>query len=115
MSRGFCKLNTGYATGFNARHGRINHLFGKRYGNSPLADEDAVLHACRYVVLNPVRAGLVRRPEDYRWSSYRATIGVDFADLPLATGPLLGPFSRDYRRAQAQFADFVTGIDSNGH
>jgi REP element-mobilizing transposase RayT len=115
MSRGFCRLNTGYATAFNGRYGRINHLFGRRYGSEPLPDEASVLQTCRYVVLNPVRAGLVRRPEDYRWSSYRATIGVDYAELPLAARPLLGPFSRDLRRAQALFAEFVTGIDPNGH
>src|SRR5207245_5895262 len=41
MSDGFCRLNTAYATRFNTRHGRIHHLFGRRYGSQPLLNEPA--------------------------------------------------------------------------
>lgn len=107
MSGGFCKLNTGHATAFNERHGRVNHLFGKRYDNKFLRDEAAFLWACRYVVLNPVRAGVVRAPQDCRWSSYRATIGLEHGDVPIVRDQLLGAFHADPSRAQALFADFV--------
>src|SRR5205823_8376511 len=92
---------------FNRRHGRINHLFGKRYGSKPLRDQAAFVNACRYVVRNPVRHGLVERPADYRWSSYRATIGLSSPDLTLATSELLAAFHLDLRRARGLYADFV--------
>ena len=107
MSRGFCRLNTGYATTFNKRHGRMNHLFGKRYGSKPIEDEASLLETCRYVLMNPVRAGLVKRPQDYRWSSFRATLGEAYSDIALSVDQLLGSFHRDPRRARALFAEFV--------
>jgi putative transposase len=108
MSDGFCRLNTAYATRFNKRHGRVNHLFGARYGSKPLRTQASVVNTCRYVVLNPVRARVVERPEIYRWSSYRATIGVAEPDIALSTTELLTAFSRDLRRARIAFADFVS-------
>ena len=114
MSAGFCRLNTGHATNFNRRHGRVNHLFGRRYGSKPLLDQASLVNACAYVVLNPVRAGLVDRPEDYRWSSYRATVGVADSDMSLSTAELLAAFGRDVRRARMAYADFVKGqIEAN--
>jgi putative transposase len=107
MSDGFCRLNTAYATRFNRRHGRINHLFGARYGSKPLRDQASLVNTCRYVVRNPVRDGIVERPEDYPWSSYRATIGLADPDITLSTTELLAAFERDLRRARIAFADFV--------
>jgi REP element-mobilizing transposase RayT len=107
MADGFCRINTFHATQFNRRHGRVNHLFGKRYGNKLLDDEPSLLEACRYVVLNPVRAAMVERPEEFRWSSYRGTTGVGDADLPLAPDVLLGSLHRDQTRARELFAHFV--------
>lgn len=65
-------LNTAYTTSINRRHHRVGHLFQGRY-RSVLVDKDAyLLELSRYIHLNPVRAGLVSRSEDYPWSSYRA-------------------------------------------
>ncbi len=74
--KGMCELNGAYAALFNAKHGRINHLFGKRYWSDelrrrPLAHE----RACRYVVQNPRRAGVDGPLEEHAWTSYAATIG----------------------------------------
>lgn len=59
------------------------------------------------MVLNPVRAGMVERPEEYRWSSFRATVGLDAAPAWLTTEWLLKQFSDDPRRAVARYAEFV--------
>ncbi len=107
MSDGFCELHTGYATEFNYRHGRINHLFGRRYWNKRLKTDADVLTACRYVLLNPVRAGLTKAPDHWEWSSYRATIGAALAHVPLARDQLLRHFGRDPKRAIERFRDFV--------
>ena len=73
-------LNGEYAQRYNRRHGRTGHLFEGRFKNL-LIDRDAYLkELSRYIVLNPVRASLVRAPEEWRWSSYRATAG--FASTP---------------------------------
>jgi putative transposase len=61
-----------YAQHVNRRHGRNGTLWAGRF-RSCLVDEDAYLLACqRYIELNPVRAGMVRHPRDYAWSSYRS-------------------------------------------
>jgi len=57
---------------------------------------------------NPVRAGLARDPAAWRWSSYRATIGMALADLPLASDELLRKFGRRRTSAVARFRDFLT-------
>jgi REP-associated tyrosine transposase len=109
MSKGFCELNTGYAVGYNKRHGRVNHLFGKRYWSDRLKDDASFLGTCRYVIQNPVRAGLVDEPGAWRWSSYRATAGLALADIPLASDELLRAFGRRRKTAVARFREFVSG------
>ena len=63
-------LNGAYAMYFNTRHKRTGHLFERRYHAVLVEDEGHYLEVSRYVHLNPVRAGIVKRPEDYIWSSY---------------------------------------------
>ena len=83
LARGMCELNTACALHYNARHGRINHLFGKRYWNRYLQTDATVVNALRYVVQNPRRAGGRRPLEGYVWASYGATIGVASARIDL--------------------------------
>lgn len=71
LSAGFQRLNGVYAQGFNLRHARRGHLFGDRFWSSLIEGEGYLLEACRYVVLNPVRAGLCQRADEWRWSASR--------------------------------------------
>jgi REP element-mobilizing transposase RayT len=74
------QLNGVYTQRFNRRHERCGHVLQGRFG-AQLVDGHAYLHeVCRYIVLNPVRAGLVSHPRDWPWSSFRATAGE--APLP---------------------------------
>jgi len=76
LSKGMRQLNGIYAQASNRRHSRVGHLFQGGF-KGILVDKDAyLLELSRYVVLNPVRAGIVSGPEDWRWSSYRATMGL---------------------------------------
>jgi REP-associated tyrosine transposase len=68
-------LNGTYAQRFNKRHGRWGHLCGSRYSLVPIESRRQRMRAFRYVALNPVRAGLVERPDDWVWSSYAGTAG----------------------------------------
>ena len=63
-------VNGAYAMGFNARHKRTGRLFERRYHGVLVEDEGHYIEVSRYIHLNPVRAGIVKRPEDYIWSSY---------------------------------------------
>lgn len=61
-----------FVTYFNTRHGRTGTLLESRY-KAAIVDDENYLFACmRYIELNPVRAGLVPHPAEYRWSSFRA-------------------------------------------
>jgi REP element-mobilizing transposase RayT len=72
---GMRRLNGVYTQSFNRRHGRVGHVFQGRY-KSIVVDKDSYgLELSRYVVLNPVRARRAKHPQNWPWSSYRATVG----------------------------------------
>ena len=71
LSRGMHWLNSQYAQLFNRRHDRVGHLFQGRFGSRVITSDADLLGIVRYLALNPVRAGLVADPSDWRWSSYR--------------------------------------------
>lgn len=106
LSRGMCELNTGHAVEYNQRHGRVNHLFGKRYWSRMLKDDADLLTNVRYILLNPVRAGTTDRPGTHVWSSYRATIGLALTIPRLATDQLLAMFGTTRETAIAAFEQF---------
>ncbi len=79
LSAAMRHINGVYTQRFNRRHERCGHLFQGRFG-AELVDGEAYLReVCRYIVLNPVRAGLVTHPGEWRWSSFRATGGETVA------------------------------------
>ena len=107
LSEGMRQLNGGYARWSNIRHGRCDHLFGKRFGSSEITTDEYLLEACRYVVLNPVRAGLVARPEEWAWSSYRACAGLEFPVKWFSPTTVLELFSPRPEEAMEQYRRFV--------
>jgi REP element-mobilizing transposase RayT len=108
LSRGMRQLNGVYTQAFNRHHGRVGHLFQGRF-KAILVEKDAyLLELCRYVVLNPVRANMVQRAEDWKWSSYRATVGMDEV-LPLLTVDwILSQFDNLRLNAQEAYKHFVS-------
>ncbi len=114
LSRLMRQINGVYTQDFNRRHGKVGHLFQGRF-KAVLVDRDAyLLEACRYVELNPVRAGLVARPEAWAWSSARAHLGQapmpPWLDGARLQGQLLGREPRhaaDRRRAAARYAELL--------
>lgn len=68
ISQAMQTLNSVYAREFNARHGRRGHLFGERFTDTLVATDRHLRAATAYIYDNPVRAGLVRRSEDWPWS-----------------------------------------------
>lgn len=75
LAKGMRQLNGVYAQSFNRRHGRDGHLFQGRYGARLVQADEHLLGAVRYIVRNPLRAGICTRLDEWPWSSHRATIG----------------------------------------
>jgi hypothetical protein len=81
LSRGMRQLNGVYSQSFNRRHVRVGHLFQGRFFGGLIQEDGYLPAAIRYVLRNPVRAGLVRSAADWEWSSYGMT--TDATDAPV--------------------------------
>jgi hypothetical protein len=108
LSIGMRQLNGVYTQLFNKRHRRAGHLFQGRYKAILIQKDSHLLEVCRYVVLNPVRAKMVEKPEDYSWSSYPATAGRAKVQLCLTTDWVLGQFSGKRGKAEQEYRKFVS-------
>ena len=104
-------INGSYTTYINRRKGRSGHLFQGRY-KAVLVDKDSyLLELSRYIHLNPVRAGLTEKPEDYSYSSYRSYLvkkgeNIVYPDL------ILEMMSKNRKTAQKKYREFVKrGLD----
>jgi len=115
LSPGMRHLNGVYTQRYNCRHERVGHLFQGRY-KAILVDRDSyLLELIRYIVLNPVRAGMVQEASRYIWSSYRATAGNGFRPPWLTTDWILAQFGGSQAAAHRRYADFVAegeGVES---
>jgi putative transposase len=107
LSRGMQALNGNYASAFNARADRRDHLFGRRFWSRELGDTDDLVRTCAYIDVNPTRSFDVPYAE-WRWSSYRATAGLD---APLGfhrVGDLWRVLDPKPRAAMDTYATIVT-------
>ena len=100
-------LNGVYAQWWNKRHKRVGHVLAGRFKAQLIQRDGYFLEACRYVVLNAVRAGLVKSVEDWAWSSYAATAGIARRPQWLTTSLILGP--RPARARQGYRAFIAAG------
>ncbi len=107
LSAGLHDLNSRFAQWFNRRHKRRGHLFEGRFHGILVQKEAYLLELSRYIVLNPVRAGLVAGAAEWRWSSYRATAGLDARPEWLSVDSILGQFAVARRLARAAYRRFV--------
>ena len=107
LSRGMRQLNGVYTLGFNRRHGRVGHLFQGRFKAILVERESHLLELIRYVALNPVRAGLARSPQEWKWSGYRATAGFAPGPAWLESKWTLGQFGAAGRSAVRRYREFV--------
>jgi REP element-mobilizing transposase RayT len=107
LSKGMRQLNGVYTQRFNRSYNRSGHVFQGRY-KAILAQKEAyLLELARYVVLNPVRARMVRTAADWPWSSYRAMIGEEQAPDWLETRTILAAFGETEAAAVEHYARFV--------
>ncbi|WP_222619412.1 REP-associated tyrosine transposase [Undibacterium hunanense] len=107
LSRGMRQLNGLYTQRFNRRHKQVGHLFQGRYKAILIQKEAHLLELARYIVLNPVRAGMVSLPEQWHWSSYDFCVRDRHAPPWLDTDCLLGQFGVKCQQARLAYARFV--------
>lgn len=107
LGRGMHWLSGTYAQKFNARHGRSGHLFGDRFFSRVVVTNSHLVAAIAYVLANPVRAGLVERPEHWPWSSFAATVG-EHAPAYLDVAGVLELFDPRPHVARVRVAEAVT-------
>jgi putative transposase len=108
MSKVMHFINGSYTNYINRRRGRSGHLFQGRYKAISVERDRYLLELSRYMHLNPVRAGLVKRPEDYPYSSYGAFIRVGRRNL-VSCDLIWEMISRGKRGASRKYKDFVEG------
>jgi REP element-mobilizing transposase RayT len=107
VAEGMQYLNGEYAKWMNWRHDRVGHLLQGRYKLLLVEGESYLFELCSYVHLNPVRAGLVERPEDYRWSTYRGYIDPSCALPWVNYDIILRQISSDPVRARQRYRELV--------
>lgn len=108
LARGMHHLNGVYTQRFNQRHSRAGHVFQGRYTAILVEKEAHLLELARYVVLNPVRAKMVRSCKGWHWSSYRATAGLEPAPSFLTTDWILSQFASLPASARDAYRRFVS-------
>jgi REP element-mobilizing transposase RayT len=113
LSAGMRQLNGVFTQAINRSHGKDGHIFKGRFKAVLVEKQSYLTELCRYVVLNPVRAGMVTTPEEYAWSSYLATLGK--VDMPvfLTAGSILLCFSSSMIQTQQLYQQFVIDGTNN--
>ena len=103
-------VNSAYCGWFNRRHGRVGHVLQGRYKAQIVEGGLSSMRVLRYVMLNPVAAGLVARAADWRWSSFRQAAGMDSTPTFLTLGDVWQMFdAADQTHAQHSLQRFVDG------
>jgi putative transposase len=99
-------LNGCYGQWYDWRHGYEGHVFERRFWSKLVETDYHLFETARYIVLNPVRAGLCGTAVDWNWSSYRKTMGMTAKGPELST-MLLYAFGRRIESAREHFAAFI--------
>jgi putative transposase len=107
LSAGMRHLNGVYTQSLNRIHGRGGHIFQGRFNAILVQKETHLMEVCRYVVLNPVRAKMVNSPEHWKWSSYRATAGMERPHGCLVVEWVLAQFGNNRQEAERKYCEFI--------
>jgi len=107
LSKGMRYLNGVYTQRFNRKNERVGHVFQGRF-KAIIVQEDAyLLELARYIVLNPVRAGMVDRAEEWVWSSYLIMAGIEDCPIWFDRAWLLRAFAKKKKKAVQAYMQFV--------
>jgi len=108
------RILTGYSQYYNRRYRRVGHLLQGRHKSILCQSEQYLVELVRYIHLNPVRAKMVERPEEYKYSGHRAYLGLAAAGI-LDVDPVLRHFGTKRRTAREAYREFVAAGMKLGH
>lgn len=91
------RLNGFYAKYFNNKYNYVGHLFQERYGSEIINDDKYMLETSRYIHLNPIKANMVKKAEEYKWSSFSMYIGERKEEI-INSEKILSYFKEDNQR-----------------
>lgn len=100
-------INGAYTTYFNVKRKRTGHLLQGRYKAILVEADEYLVELSRYIHLNPVRVGIVEKPEQYPWSSYLSYTGHSKPPAWLRTDFILGCFAKQVDDAREKYRTFV--------
>lgn len=115
VSRLMQGIQGAFAQYLNRRYRRVGHRFQGRFLAILCEKDSYLLELVRYLHLNPVRAGLTRRPGNWPWSSHRAYLGSPEKGVPLGQELVLAQFHREPSHARKAFDRFVREGLAMGH
>jgi len=108
------RILTGYSQYYNRRYRRVGHLLQGRHKSILCQSEQYLVELVRYIHLNPVRAKIVERPEEYKYSGHRAYLGLEAAGI-LDVDPVLRHFGAKRKTAREAYREFVAAGMKLGH
>ncbi|MDD2215255.1 MAG: transposase [Eubacteriales bacterium] len=108
------RINTSYAYYFNQKNHRVGHLFQDRFKSEPIENERYLLAVTRYIHNNPVKAGIVKKPERYKWSSYNSYLNPYLPESKIVdTEFILSILANDQKIAIQEFRKFSKEQDES--
>jgi putative transposase len=107
LSLGMRQLNGVYTQLFNRLHKKTGHVFQGRFKAFVVEKDNYLLALSAYITLNPMRAKMVKHPKEWRWSSYRATIGQEPSPEWLYDGYIREQFGSSSKEAIRKYQEFV--------
>lgn len=113
LSIGMRELNGNYTLRFNARHKRVGHLFQGRYKSIIVDGDNYLYELIRYIVLNPVKAKLVKDPKNWPWSSHREMMSQKKNNIIIKKAKVLSFFGSDKREAKKEYLTYINEKQDN--
>lgn len=107
LSEGMHHINMSYGEWYNKSRGRHGHVFQDRFFSILITQDSHLLEASRYVVLNPLRVGLVAAPQEWPWSSYSTAVLGAPSRVSLKDRELMGMFSQQEAESRELYREFV--------
>ncbi|MDI6601193.1 MAG: hypothetical protein QME46_05370 [Thermoanaerobacteraceae bacterium] len=105
VSRVLKRITVSYVYYFNKKYKRVGHLFQDRFKSEAVEQDSYVLSLARYIHQNPVKAGIVEKVADYKWSSYGCYLNDNnYFTKMVDTDTILGLFSEDKKAAVKKFS-----------
>ncbi len=103
------KLSFRYTRYINKKESRVGHLFQGRYKSILIDADNYLLELVRYIHLNPVRAKIVKKPENYKWSGHQTYIGIKNKEW-LSVEEVLKQYSKQRGRARRMYSKYISEV-----